>query len=322
MNTLPYCFFPTTVISIGNTDNTYIKNIYQDSQQWISPPKALDMLIKTQTVPLLFDRLTAQAHDVFDLSSINYLYEEIYNPCRDETVSCVVYQETTLTQESLSFLQKLDQLPAKKILVTQARDEKTVVSAFNEGLINFYVCTQNPDAASLLEEFIQQSQAHYFRDGVNALVDPLLEKWQRENNTLPTLSDPVFMEFLQNFMKRHRIIEHYLLDITGSFLLLDHQGQTSALFVFNEQSFAEQGQAVDRFLQSNHSLSARIVEDLKNRCQTICFPFIYPQEVVHFDPYIEPVQILDGQQRYYIAYSKSVDYLGSFLNTREERKNS
>lgn len=95
-------------------------------------------------------------------------------------------------------------------------------------------------------------------------------------------------------------------------MLLDNQRQASALFVFNEQDFAEHGQAVDRFLQSNHSLSTRIVKDLKNRRQTLCFPFIYPQKQVHIDRYIEPVQIIDGQHRYYIAHSKGIDYLSEF----------
>ncbi len=303
MNTLPYCFFPTKVIHIGNTDSNYRPN------RALSPTQALASLAAPTTGPILFDRLTAQGHDLFDLSSLNYLYEEIYNPHRSETVSCLVYHEASLTPQTLDFLQNFSNSPAKKILVTQDKDEKTVVTAFNEGLINFYVCAQEPKAPSLLEEFIQQSQYHYFRDGVNALVDPLLEKWQRENNVLPALLDPFFLKFLQNFRRQHKIIEHYLLDITGSFLLLDQHRQPSVLFVFNEHSFAEQGQAVDRFLQANPSFSTAMMQALKSRHQTLCFPFIYPQGQVHLERYIEPVQILEGQQRYYIAHGKRVDYL-------------
>ncbi|MBW8309358.1 MAG: hypothetical protein K0M45_06960 [Candidatus Paracaedibacteraceae bacterium] len=185
MDTLPYCSFPTKVLDIGNIDSSYLQNRY------LSPAQALDILNETGTAAILFDRLADEDHDLFDLSSLNYLYEEIYNPGRYETVSCLVYHEAVLNPHSLTFLQKLDDFPAKKILVTNKKDEKTVVTAFNEGLINFYVCTQDPKAFTLLKEFIQQSQHHYFRDSVNALVDPLLEKWQRDNNALPTLLDPV-----------------------------------------------------------------------------------------------------------------------------------
>ncbi|MBW8309846.1 MAG: hypothetical protein K0M45_09495 [Candidatus Paracaedibacteraceae bacterium] len=301
MNTLPYCFFPTKVMGIGNIDNRYL-----------SPYQALDNLTKTVTSPIFFDRLTTEGHDLFDLSSLNYLYEEIYNLRRYETVSCLVYHEKNLSQKSLSFLEEFDAIQAQKILVTQNKDEKAVITAFNEGLINFYVWAQDPQAPFLLNEFIQQSQHHYFRNFVNALIDPLLEKWQQDHNTLSPLLDPVFIEFFQAFIKTHHITEYYLLDITGSFLLLDYEKQASVFFVFNEQSFREHGQAVDRFLHSNHCLPAEIVEDLKSRRQTICFPFIYPSGPVHVERYIEPVQALQGQHNYYIAHSKGIDYLKEF----------
>ncbi len=306
MNTLPYCYFPTSVCHIGNIDSNHLKNRY------LSFEPGKDNLITPQSLPLLFDRLSCQGHDLFDLSSLNYLYEEVYNRRRYEAVSCLVYREKNLHIHGLALLQKLEDCHAKKILVTQDKDEKKVVTAFNEGLINFYVCTQDPKFNSLLEEFIQQSQQAYFRDSVNALIHPLLEKWQRDNATLPALLDPLFIKFLQAFIKDRTITEYYLLDITGSFLLIDQHRQPSVLFVFTEQNFKEHGQAVDRFLQSNHRFAAEIVESLITRRQTICFPFIYPQGQVQVDRYIEPVQILEGQQRYYIAHSRNVDYLREF----------
>ncbi|AIK97002.1 hypothetical protein [Candidatus Odyssella acanthamoebae] len=315
MNTLPYCSFPTTVVYIGNIDNAHKKKRYVDDpvvafyKHCATPQNALDYLKRAGTPTIFFDRLVQQQHDTFDMDSINYLYEEIYNPHRYETVSCVVYHDKLLNIGGLEFFQKIEDSSAKKIWVTEEKDEKTIVTAFNQGLINFYVCNQDPQAAALLKEFIQQSQQNYFRASINTIIHPILEEWQKGNTTIPALLDPVFIEYLQTFIKGGNFTEYYLLDITGSFLFLDAEGKASALFIFNEQSFTDQCLEVDRFLQSKHSLSPRVVEKLKTRCQTVCFPFIYPQGFRNFDPDIEPVQILSGQQRYYIAYSKEIDYL-------------
>jgi hypothetical protein len=315
MNTLPYCSFPTTILSIGNRDNSHKQNQYLNDplsafyKPCATPQQALDYLKRTEASPILFDRLVQQDFDTFDMDSLNYLYEEIYNPHRYETVSCVVYHDKLPTVEGLSFFQTIEASAAKKIWVTTEKDEKTIVTAFNQGLINFYVCNHEPQAIPLLKEFMHQSQQEYFKTSVNAMVHPILEDWQKVNTTLPALWDPVFIDYLQAFIKNGKFIEYYLLDVSGSFLFLDAQGKASVLFVFTEQTFTDHSLEVDRFLRSSHSFPTTVTGKLNTRSYTICFPFIYSENFKNMAPSIEPVQILAGQQRYYIAYSKEADYL-------------
>ncbi|AIK96496.1 hypothetical protein [Candidatus Odyssella acanthamoebae] len=316
MTPLPYCFFPTTILCIGKTyqQNQFLRDQSVASYKHCATPQtALAYLKKADRSAILFDRVVHQEQDLFDVSSINYLYEEIYNPRRYETVSCIIYRNKLPDPAELSFFEAMEDFPAKKILVTEDRDEKTIVTAFNQGLINFYVCTQDPDASTLLKEFIQQSQKDYFQSTVNAIINPILEDWQKDNGNLNVLLDPGFMEYFHTFIKNGNFTEYYLLDVTGSFLFLDAQGKASVLFVFDEQSFADQCQTVEHFVRSNYSLSMNLIEDLKQQRQTICFPFIYRQEFDHFERYIEPVQILEGQQRYYMAHSKGIDYLNDLI---------
>jgi hypothetical protein len=324
MLTFPYCFFPTTVLCIGKTyqQNHFLKLPSVASYKHCAAPQAaLAYLKKASLSASLFDRLAQQDQDLFDVSSINYLYEEIYNLSRYGMVSCILYRDKLPNPEALSFLETLEDFPVKKILITDTQDEKTVVAAFNQGLINFYVCAQDPQASTLLKEFIQQSQYDYFQSRVNARIYPLLEDWQKDNNQRSALLDPVFFKYVQDFLKTGTFTEYYLLDVKGSFLFLNAQGKVSALFVFDEQGFADQCQTVEHFVRSNYSLSMNLIEELKQQRQTICFPFIYRQDFESFDRYIEPVHTLEGQQRYYIAHNTEIDYLND-LRILDRRQSS
>jgi DNA-binding NarL/FixJ family response regulator len=302
---------------IGKKNSIYKQNLYLRGKSiapfkhFAMPQTALNYLRRKDSPAILFDRLAQEEHDFFDVSSINYLYEEIYNPRRYEAVSCIVYKEEIPNMKGLAFFQEIEHSPAKKILFTEKVDEKKVVAAFNQGIIDFYVCNQDPKAEILLNDFIQQSQKGYFKDTVNAIINSLLKDWHRGNESENPLLDPLFIQYIHTLIQEEDITEFYLLDLTGSFLFLDKEGYPSVLFAFNEQSFADHWVEVEQILRSEHSLSPQQVIDLKERRQTICFPFIYPQTLERIEKYIAPVDLLEGHQRYYLSHSKHIDYLNN-----------
>jgi hypothetical protein len=314
MNSFPYCFFPTTVIGIGFNDDNHSVNECLNNQsvafykKFTHEQDALAYLNKMDKPTIFFRRLASHGIVPFDMSSVNYLYEEIYNPQRHETVSCLIYKQGELDDQSWAFLEAIENLPVKKILLTEGKNEKLEIQAFNKGLINFYICQQDPNLSVLLGELIQRSQQAYFQEQVNYCISLLMEG-QLSNLDPDALSDPTFMNFIQEFIKQQQFTEFYLLDVSGSFLFLNDKGKASAMFVFNEERFIGHCQEVDQLLKQGYPFSASNSQALKERRQTICFPFINSHAAQKLEHYIAPIQVIEGRQLYYVIYTSKIDYL-------------
>ncbi|AIK95713.1 hypothetical protein [Candidatus Odyssella acanthamoebae] len=314
MNHFPYCFFPTSVLEIDFTNDKYKVSQYLKDQfvaldkDFSTPDEALIYLNKVNQRPLFFHRLIDQGLTPIDISSVNYLYEEIYNPTRYETVSCIICRGEELDDQIGGFLKDIEELRIKKILLTERKNETLAIQAFNNGLIDFYVCQQDSNAFQLLEQYIEQGQQAYFQEIINDQISTLIKEGQA-NREGQILQDATFISYVQTLIQREKITEYYLLDVSGSFLFLNDQGRASVLFVFNNEQFKQYCQEVDQLLDQGYPFSPFTKEGLRARHKTVCFPFINAQAISDLNRYVAPVQVLQGQQRYYIAYNSDIDYL-------------
>ena len=73
---------------------------------------------------------------------------------------------------------------------------------------------------------IQELQENYFI----TLTDIALSK-TNNSNVLSTIEDPVFTDLFNKICKKNQIIEYYLLDEQGSYLLLDKNKKITWLIV-------------------------------------------------------------------------------------------
>ena len=103
----------------------------------------------------------------------------------------------------------------EKILLT-GRDEKLAVQAFNRGLINQYISKQDSKFIFLINEAIGIGRENYFKRSTETLYRILTFDDQDT-----ALTDPIFVQFFDQLKKKLNIIEYYLLDNTGSFLMID-----------------------------------------------------------------------------------------------------
>jgi len=157
-----------------------------------------------------------------DLSSIQ---EEIYNARRFSEVAVVVVDYNMPLIDGLEFCRQLAGSPIKKILLTGKGDEKTAVAAFNEGLIDHFIQKNNEDVVSLVNENIKKLQIRYFQQ----MTENMHAILTQESSSI--ISDPVFCEFFHKLCKQNNIVEYYLLELTGSFLMLDRNANPSLLIV-------------------------------------------------------------------------------------------
>ncbi len=238
MNSFPYCFFPTTVLEIDFTNGVYKVGRYLKDQsltlvkEFSNQNEALIYLNQVNLRPLFFHRLIAQGLTPLDISSVNFLYEEIYNLNRHKTISCIICRSEELDGRVTGFLKEIEELRLKKILLTERKNEAQAIQSFNSGLIDFYVCQQDFKAFELLNHHIEQSQQTYFQEIIGDQISTLLIEGKTSND-YQALWDPTFITYVQKLIQQESIQEYYLLDLNGSFLFLNEQSRLSVLFVFN-----------------------------------------------------------------------------------------
>lgn len=317
MTPLTYCFFPTKVVCIDDDEDT-LKTINLNLNKntasyefFDSPLEGLAYLNKGEKPIILFDRLLQSKIYPFDAQSISHLYEEIYNPQRYDAISCVIIDQVMPAMKGLDLCRQIENSSIKKILLTGIAEEELAIDAFNKGIIDFYIRKHDPKAYDLIDKFIERSQVNYFKSLTETHIHPILKEWQSYDPEVTALFDPAYIEFFHAFIKEHKITEYYLLDLTGSFLFLNASGKFSALYVYNDQMLTENHYEVENIIEASSTLSKKVIEDLKHHRKTVCFPFTYERDHNNYDSnkYIYPLQILNGQRRYHIAYVSEIGYL-------------
>ena len=157
-----------------------------------------------------------------NLSSIQ---EEIYNSKRFSEVAVVIVDYNMPVIDGLEFCRELANDPIKKILLTGKGDEKIAVAAFNEGIIDTFIQKNERDVIHLVDENILNLQTKYFQK----ITEEMRTIITRESPGF--ISDPLFCKFFHTICKQHDIVEYYLLELTGSFLMLDADANPSLLVV-------------------------------------------------------------------------------------------
>ncbi len=240
--TIPTCYFPSTALFIDDSRDFLLNFVLQLDeglayQVFDSPFEALDCIHKKHCeLDLLSQRClseyTEAKHCPLTNHTINLnlaaIHAEVYNPRRFSEISVVVVDYAMPGMDGLEFCRRIENTKIKKILLTGQANEKQAIDAFNEGLIDRYIQKSHPNVAELIIKSINDLQWQYFQ-GMSAAIVRMLSV------TSPScLRDKKFAEFFHRLRHEHRIVEHYLADNSGSFLLLDDDANISFLIVRDE----------------------------------------------------------------------------------------
>jgi len=225
-----------------------------------------------------------------DLAAI---HAEVYNPHRFSEVSVVVVDYAMPGMNGVEFCRQLESPNIKKILLTGQADESVAIQAFNDGLIHRYVKKSDPNVANLITDNIEQLQQQYFLD-MSATVLKLLAM------SSPTcLNDENFSRFFKQLRQEKGIVEFYLADNSGSFLLLDDDANISFLIMRSE---ADMKLYYDLALDNGAPES--VLEHLSKREKLPCF-WQANDLVTEWDEwatYLLPANKITSNENYYYAY--------------------
>lgn len=239
---IPTCYFPSTVYFVDDSRDFLLNFTLQLNdliafQLHDSPYKALDKLSKLKQPSsnlckrCFQDYLDASGcpitnHTVnLDISSLHW---EIYNPKRFNEVSVVVADYAMPGMNGLEFCKQLENNPIKRILLTGKADEKTAVQAFNEGIIDLFIQKQNINITKLINESILSMQHQYFQSMADIIIQMI------SVSSPSCLKDMEFSRIFYELVKHHQIVEYYLVEDSGSFLMLDADANLYFLLVKTE----------------------------------------------------------------------------------------
>jgi CheY-like chemotaxis protein len=312
---IPACYFPTTAILVDDQRSALEKlqrglndslATYRISTK---PQEALDHLNAIHSNP---KKWVSLQEDGIMITNLNEIAEELFNLNRFNYVSAVVVDYDMPEMTGLEFCQKIKSPHVQKILLTGVADEKLAIKAFNEGGINYYIRKHDPDVFNLLETYIAESQQRYFK----TLTQSLIESATLDSSST-ALDEPIFTDFFLNFIKENRISEYYLMQTSGSFLCINHEGKISALFVFTDEMLRAHDVDMDYLIDLNSEkkvLEASVVSDLLHRRKAFSFNFFNKDSFPESDKWhkhINPLRYLEeGRQRYYWTYVPDFTFAG------------
>lgn len=295
---IPCCYFPTTLVFVD--DNQSFLNSLQlkfsnnfKIKVFNNPSQAVHFL-KTE---YHFDPITQriiQSPDWIEEPgqqkiNIPVISKEIYNKLRFNQIAILVIDYAMPAMTGIDVCQQLQKLPIRKILLTGDTDEKLAITAFNEKIIDQFIRKDQPNFVGHLEEAINKLQLEYFQSLSETIIHSL---------TTNALEDPTLIKFVNNIIKEKNIVEFYLLDISGSFLLLTADGKPYWLAVKHEQDMLLDCETAD-----SHDAPESIQSPLQQREKLVFFfsPDDFNTPPAEWQPYMHPAQKLMGNQTYYVS---------------------
>ncbi|MCC2666419.1 MAG: response regulator [Gammaproteobacteria bacterium] len=139
------------------------------------------------------------------------------------------------------------------IMLTGEMHSKSAIDAFNEGIIDRYV-NKGTDIYPKINNYIDELQKKYFATLTKNLFYSLVEK------SAAYLKTPEFQDILTKMIKQNDIVEYYLLDKLGSFLLFDKNKKCFCFVVRPEKEM----QAYTNIAKDNNATPS-IIEALASR---------------------------------------------------------
>lgn len=300
---IPTCYFPSTALFVDDSRDFLLNFVLQLDERlayrvFDSPYKALECIEKKHCeLDLLSQRCLSEYTEAKNCPLTNHtinldlttIHAEVYNPNRFSELSVVVVDYGMPGMDGLEFCKRIDGTRIKKILLTGQADERLAIEAFNKGLIHRYIKKSDPDVTQRITQAIQELQLQYFQ-GMSDMVVRML------SFTSPNcLHDRRFSELFWELCKARGVVEFYLADNSGSFLMLDEQARVSFLVVKNEEDMQ-----LHYDLALDSGASETVLDQLAAREKIPCF--WQSQEDINWETALVPAQKFVSDDTYYFAY--------------------
>lgn len=305
------CFFPTHVLFLDDNSN-HLNSIATEVNEFKVIPtlfnnsvKALDYLqneynaypIRQQFLLLPEDHEFARSMIDIDIRAIHRV---ITHPRRFQNISVLVSDYSMPDMHGLDFLKNTQQLKLKKMMLTGEADTTLAITAFNSGLIQKFIRKDALNFSYDLNAAVDELQGQYFSDLTNLVIDSIIND---PNYHYTCLNNPLYPGLLEQICRELEILEYYLLDEHGSYLMADLEGNLTILAVKSEASMQE------HYAFAKEEAGAKIIEALKMREK---LPFFFSAEDLATPPtewenYLYPARKIGTETPFYYTIIREVN---------------
>lgn len=161
---------------------------------------------------------------------VSRLKKQIYNPERFKSIAIVIVDYDMPKKTGLDFIREVNDPQLKVIMLTGKATQDTVIKAFNDKEIHRYVSKGEPDYLKKVSQYVNELQTEFFLDFSKFILDSIKES---ENAVFQNKS---FIDLFNKVVRENEIVEYYLLDESGSFLMLDAEGKNQIWLIIKSKS--------------------------------------------------------------------------------------
>ncbi len=313
MPSIACCSFPTTLLILDD-DRDLLKSIqfaFSGKYKCIcttNPVEAHDILSKNRGwTTCLLEKGISQVFaeedpSLFSLSmDVLLLKKQIHNPNRFKHIAIAIVDYDMPKKNGLEFIQELEDSQIKVIMLTGKASQETVIAAFNDRKIHRYVSKGDVDYIGKISKYINELQSEFFLDFSKFILDALKESGNR------VFENKSFIDEFNKIVLENRIVEYYLLDESGSFILLDATAQNQIWFIVKSKDEMEHFYEITSD-DPEMKTPADVVEGLKNRTLLTHFKTKHEKIAPVTSWHFLKAQPLDEKNQYFYAITKNDKY--------------
>lgn len=195
-------------------------------------------------VRTLLEKYPSKLYSEFDVKDGDFLGEKaisvnieevrnVYsNKNQNKEFVVLVIDNNMPKKNGIDFLKTINESNVYKILLTGETEESTVIEAFNAGIIDGYISKADTALYEKLPQQITKGINKYFKNRSDLLVKSIIH----DSTRITALSSNVYKNFVYNIIQQYNIIEYYLLDTQGSYIMFGSEGRVYTLLILGEDS--------------------------------------------------------------------------------------
>lgn len=320
MRTLPAIFFPTQTIIIDD-NSQFLESLSLSlsykagSYKFFSNPvKALafikDNIEESNLIKSYITLLEEEEadHKTLDIS-ISDLYKEVFNNERFRVITNIIVDYDMPILNGLEFCKELEDVTTiNKILLSGAVDDKAAIDAFNKKLINCFIPKNQDNIIKLIHTAIHNGVTQYFNN-----LSQIIYVSIRANKKNIIFDHHLFISFLNSIIQEKNIVEYYLIEENGSYLMIDDKGRANILHLCEDNM-------IDYFynIALEEDLDNELLAELKNRSKIFFYHDINKKELPNINEwgnYLKTPQILTLEDKnYYYHFEENISSMPQIMD--------
>lgn len=325
MESLACCYFPSTTVLVD--DQTSFLSKLEVNLQQVTPVKSFN---DAHSALKFISSATSQTLDLSHLISNQVQYEsslskpdqpaliidvpqilqQLYNPQRFLQVSDMLVDYNMPVMNGLDLCEQVNNKYIRRLMITGEVDMSIAISAFNKGIISKFITKQTEKFTQTLIDAVISEKQQYFANCSATIINNLA------SDSYNCLQHPKFSELFAKLCEEYQIVEYYMIDDNGSFLMLDKAGKPTWFVVRSQQALED-----NTVFAEDTRAPKGILDVLQNREKMV---FLFSEQDQHLPaikwlPYLQPTKAMPGVEGFYYTivrdeavYDEQLDEFISF----------